>query len=70
MCCLFVQGTASEATLIALLAARSKIVKLIQADHPDRSETDIISKLVAYSSDQVKQQAWMKDWCRGIFSLG
>ncbi|XP_016362411.1 aromatic-L-amino-acid decarboxylase-like [Sinocyclocheilus anshuiensis] len=47
-----IQGTASEATLIALLAARSKIVKLIQADHPDRSETDIISKLVAYSSDQ------------------
>ncbi|XP_058602836.1 aromatic-L-amino-acid decarboxylase isoform X3 [Onychostoma macrolepis] len=47
-----IQGTASEATLIALLAARSKIVKLIQADHPDRSETDVISKLVAYSSDQ------------------
>uniref|UniRef100_A0A8C1NG43 Aromatic-L-amino-acid decarboxylase n=1 Tax=Cyprinus carpio TaxID=7962 RepID=A0A8C1NG43_CYPCA len=47
-----IQGTASEATLIALLAARSKIVKLIQTDHPDRSETDIISKLVAYSSDQ------------------
>uniref|UniRef100_A0A9J8D3F9 Aromatic-L-amino-acid decarboxylase n=1 Tax=Cyprinus carpio carpio TaxID=630221 RepID=A0A9J8D3F9_CYPCA len=47
-----IQGTASEATLIALLAARSKIIKLIQADHPDRSETDIISKLVAYSSDQ------------------
>lgn len=47
-----IQGTASESTLIALLAARSKIVKLIQADHPDRSETDIISKLVAYSSDQ------------------
>uniref|UniRef100_A0A9J8CHH2 Aromatic-L-amino-acid decarboxylase n=1 Tax=Cyprinus carpio carpio TaxID=630221 RepID=A0A9J8CHH2_CYPCA len=47
-----IQGTASEATLIALLAARSKIIKLIQTDHPDRSETDIISKLVAYSSDQ------------------
>uniref|UniRef100_A0A672LTU1 Aromatic-L-amino-acid decarboxylase n=1 Tax=Sinocyclocheilus grahami TaxID=75366 RepID=A0A672LTU1_SINGR len=51
-CIGFSWGTASEATLIALLAARSKIVKLIQADHPDRSETDIISKLVAYSSDQ------------------
>ncbi|NP_998507.1 aromatic-L-amino-acid decarboxylase [Danio rerio] len=47
-----IQSTASEATLITLLAARSKIVRLIQADHPDRSETDIISKLVAYSSDQ------------------
>uniref|UniRef100_A0A672Q1Z7 Aromatic-L-amino-acid decarboxylase n=1 Tax=Sinocyclocheilus grahami TaxID=75366 RepID=A0A672Q1Z7_SINGR len=51
-CIGFSWGTASEATLIALLAARSKIVKLIQADHPDRSETHIISKLVAYSSDQ------------------
>uniref|UniRef100_A0A8C1MX10 Aromatic-L-amino-acid decarboxylase n=2 Tax=Cyprinus carpio TaxID=7962 RepID=A0A8C1MX10_CYPCA len=51
-CIGFSWGTASEATLIALLAARSKIIKLIQADHPDRSETDIISKLVAYSSDQ------------------
>uniref|UniRef100_A0A8C1R6B4 Aromatic-L-amino-acid decarboxylase n=1 Tax=Cyprinus carpio TaxID=7962 RepID=A0A8C1R6B4_CYPCA len=51
-CIGFSWGTASEATLIALLAARSKIVKLIQTDHPDRSETDIISKLVAYSSDQ------------------
>ncbi|RXN05959.1 aromatic-L-amino-acid decarboxylase-like protein [Labeo rohita] len=51
-CIGFSWGTASEATLIALLAARSKVVKLIQADHPDRSETDIISKLVAYSSDQ------------------
>uniref|UniRef100_A0A8C2BV14 Aromatic-L-amino-acid decarboxylase n=1 Tax=Cyprinus carpio TaxID=7962 RepID=A0A8C2BV14_CYPCA len=51
-CIGFSWGTASEATLIALLAARSKIIKLIQTDHPDRSETDIISKLVAYSSDQ------------------
>ncbi|XP_056330947.1 aromatic-L-amino-acid decarboxylase [Danio aesculapii] len=47
-----IQSTASEATLITLLAARSKIVRLIQADYPERSETDIISKLVAYSSDQ------------------
>jgi len=54
---LFLQGTASEATLMALLAARSKIIKLIQADHPDQSEAYITSKLVAYSSDQVRQQA-------------
>ncbi|XP_056618530.1 aromatic-L-amino-acid decarboxylase [Triplophysa dalaica] len=47
-----IQGSASEATLIALLAARSKVIKLIKADQPDRSETDIISKLIAYSSDQ------------------
>ncbi|KAI7806955.1 aromatic-L-amino-acid decarboxylase [Triplophysa rosa] len=47
-----IQGTASEASLMALLAARSRVIKLIQADQPDRSETDIISKLLAYSSDQ------------------
>ncbi|KAI4898071.1 hypothetical protein NFI96_018073 [Prochilodus magdalenae] len=43
-------GTASEATLVALLAARTRMVKRILADDPNRSEADIISKLVAYSS--------------------
>ncbi|KAJ8354193.1 hypothetical protein SKAU_G00217600 [Synaphobranchus kaupii] len=47
-----IQGTASEATLVALLAARSRIVRQIQAKNPEREELDIISKLVAYSSDQ------------------
>ncbi|TRY99205.1 hypothetical protein DNTS_028954 [Danionella cerebrum] len=47
-----IQGTASEATLVALLAARSRIIKLIQDEHPERSEADITSKLVAYSSEQ------------------
>ncbi|XP_030637232.1 aromatic-L-amino-acid decarboxylase [Chanos chanos] len=47
-----IQGTASEATLVALLAARSRMIKLIQADFPDRPEADIVSKLVAYSSEQ------------------
>ncbi|KAL6489109.1 hypothetical protein MHYP_G00028500 [Metynnis hypsauchen] len=47
-----IQGTASEATLVALLAARSRMVKRILSDDPERPEADIISKLVAYSSDQ------------------
>uniref|UniRef100_A0A8C9VB60 Aromatic-L-amino-acid decarboxylase n=1 Tax=Scleropages formosus TaxID=113540 RepID=A0A8C9VB60_SCLFO len=47
-----IQGTASEATLMSLLAARSRIVRWIQADNPDRTESEIFSKLVAYSSDQ------------------
>ncbi|KAL4616928.1 aromatic-L-amino-acid decarboxylase-like [Arapaima gigas] len=47
-----IQGTASEATLMSLLAARSKVVKLIQADNPDCVESEILSKLVAYSSEQ------------------
>ncbi|KAJ8290798.1 hypothetical protein GJAV_G00017690 [Gymnothorax javanicus] len=47
-----IQGTASEATLVALLAARSRIIRQIQADNPEREESEIVSKLVAYSSDQ------------------
>ncbi|XP_076827335.1 aromatic-L-amino-acid decarboxylase [Brachyhypopomus gauderio] len=47
-----IQGTASEATLVALLAARSRMVKQIQTNNPERSEAEIISKLVAYSSEQ------------------
>uniref|UniRef100_A0A673XJX8 Aromatic-L-amino-acid decarboxylase n=1 Tax=Salmo trutta TaxID=8032 RepID=A0A673XJX8_SALTR len=47
-----IQGTASEATLVALLAARSRAVRMILASDPQRPETDITSKLVAYSSDQ------------------
>ncbi|XP_032905878.1 aromatic-L-amino-acid decarboxylase [Amblyraja radiata] len=47
-----IQGTASESTLVALLAARRKIVIQIQATSPDVEESIIMSKLVAYTSDQ------------------
>uniref|UniRef100_A0A668AXE8 Aromatic-L-amino-acid decarboxylase n=1 Tax=Myripristis murdjan TaxID=586833 RepID=A0A668AXE8_9TELE len=47
-----IQGTASEATLVALLAARCKAVRLAQASDPARTEAEIFSKLVAYTSDQ------------------
>ncbi|XP_058256485.1 aromatic-L-amino-acid decarboxylase [Hemibagrus wyckioides] len=47
-----IQGTASEATLVALLAARSRMVKRVQADHPELTEVHIMSKLVAYASNQ------------------
>ncbi|KAM3872934.1 aromatic-L-amino-acid decarboxylase [Diretmus argenteus] len=47
-----IQGTASEATLVALLAARCKAVRRVQATDPQRSEADIIGKLVGYTSDQ------------------
>jgi aromatic-L-amino-acid decarboxylase len=41
-----IQGTASEATLVALLGARSRIMAL------KKNESDLLSKLVAYTSDQ------------------
>ncbi|XP_071401756.1 aromatic-L-amino-acid decarboxylase [Centroberyx affinis] len=47
-----IQSTASEATLVSLLAARCKAVRLVQASDPQSSEADILSKLVAYTSDQ------------------
>ncbi|XP_053349635.1 aromatic-L-amino-acid decarboxylase [Clarias gariepinus] len=47
-----IQGTASEASLVSLLAARSKIMKKVQGDHPDWTEMHIMSKLVAYTSSQ------------------
>uniref|UniRef100_A0AAY4DQR2 Aromatic-L-amino-acid decarboxylase n=1 Tax=Denticeps clupeoides TaxID=299321 RepID=A0AAY4DQR2_9TELE len=51
-CIGFSWGTASEATLVALLAARSRKVKQIRSEEPDLSEAQVISRLVAYASDQ------------------
>uniref|UniRef100_A0AAX7SRT4 Aromatic-L-amino-acid decarboxylase n=1 Tax=Astatotilapia calliptera TaxID=8154 RepID=A0AAX7SRT4_ASTCA len=47
-----IQGTASEATLISLLAARCKAVRRVQTINAKKSESEILSKLVAYTSDQ------------------
>lgn len=47
-----IQGTASEATLVALLGAKAKKIEEIKKLHPDWSENTIISKLVGYSSSQ------------------
>jgi len=47
-----IQGTASEATLVALLGAKAKKVKEIKEQHPEWDENVIISKLVGYCSTQ------------------
>lgn len=47
-----IQGSASEAILVAVLAAREQAVKRIQSANPEMSESDIRGKLIAYSSDQ------------------
>ncbi|KAM8770576.1 aromatic-L-amino-acid decarboxylase [Rhynchonycteris naso] len=47
-----IQGSASEATLMALLAARSKVIRRLQAARPGLTEAAIMEKLVAYCSDQ------------------
>ncbi|KAM3929796.1 aromatic-L-amino-acid decarboxylase isoform 1-T2 [Leptodactylus fuscus] len=47
-----IQGTASEATLMALLAARTKVTRRLQAENPDLSEGEIVIRMIAYCSDQ------------------
>nr|XP_004652991.1 aromatic-L-amino-acid decarboxylase [Jaculus jaculus]XP_044991406.1 aromatic-L-amino-acid decarboxylase [Jaculus jaculus] len=47
-----IQGSASEATLVALLAARTKVTHRLQAAFPELTRATIMGKLVAYSSDQ------------------
>ena len=49
----FYQTTASEATLVALLAARKEVIRRTQGKSPDMSTTEINGRLVAYCSDQV-----------------
>nr|ALU57401.1 aromatic-L-amino-acid decarboxylase isoform 15 [Homo sapiens] len=46
-------GSASEATLVALLAARTKVIHRLQAASPELTQAAIMEKLVAYSSDQM-----------------
>ncbi|XP_023603288.1 aromatic-L-amino-acid decarboxylase [Myotis lucifugus] len=50
-----IQGSASEATLMALLAARSRATRRLQAAHPGMTEAAVMEKLVAYASDQAQQ---------------
>ncbi|KYO42774.1 fidgetin-like protein 1 [Alligator mississippiensis] len=46
-----IQGSASEATLVSLLAARTKTVRCFQLENPELTESDIMGRLVAYASD-------------------
>ncbi|XP_043288605.1 histidine decarboxylase [Venturia canescens] len=47
-----IQTTASEATLVCLLAARTRAIRDIQQNEPEALPTEINSRLVAYCSDQ------------------
>lgn len=64
------QGTASEATLVALLAARCKKVKHVQASNPELSEGEIFSKLVSYTSEQVSTKNILLLFVRCLFQSG
>lgn len=47
-----IQGSASEASLVALLAAKDKLVRSIREENSQISAAEIKGKLIAYSSDQ------------------
>ncbi|XP_046743090.1 histidine decarboxylase isoform X2 [Diprion similis] len=47
-----IQTTASEATLVCLLAARTRAIKDNQKIHPEESASNINARLVGYCSDQ------------------
>lgn len=40
---------------MSLLAARCKAIRRLQATNPEKSEAEILSKLVAYTSEQVQK---------------
>ncbi|KAK8385970.1 hypothetical protein O3P69_010605 [Scylla paramamosain] len=47
-----IQTTASEATFVCLLAARTEAIQRYQQDDPEIEDAEINSRLVAYCSDQ------------------
>lgn len=47
-----IQGSASEAILVAMLAVREQTVWRVKAANPNMSESEIRGKLIAYTSDQ------------------
>ena len=50
-----IQTTSSEATLVCLLAARTRAIRDIQENDPDLPPSEINNRLVAYCSDQVRR---------------
>ncbi|XP_060516579.1 aromatic-L-amino-acid decarboxylase-like [Cylas formicarius] len=47
-----IQGTASEATFVALLGAKARAIGAIKREHPEMKESDIVAKLIGYTSSQ------------------
>ncbi|XP_071945459.1 aromatic-L-amino-acid decarboxylase-like [Antedon mediterranea] len=47
-----IQGSASEATLFSLLAAKMKTIRQVLEREPDKDQYDVLPKMIAYTSDQ------------------
>lgn len=48
---MFLQGTASEATLVALLGAKARTLQIMKESNSELVDKDVVPKLVAYSSE-------------------
>ena len=59
LCPLRTQATASEATLMCLLSARTLFFKKERENKPDITIGQLLDKLVAYCSDQVSGKVTM-----------
>lgn len=49
-----IQGSASEATLVAVLAARTKALKYMRGESPGVDDHELLAKMTLYASDQVR----------------
>lgn len=49
-----IQGSASEGTLVALLAARTRALGHMRRSNPGVSDHELLSKMALYASDQVR----------------
>lgn len=47
-----IQGTASEATLVALLGAKARAIAKVKGEHPEWTDAEIVDKLVGYTSSK------------------
>lgn len=52
---MFLQGSASEATFVCLLAAKERTTKRVKSLNPDMEIGEIKAKLVAYTSGKLEQ---------------
>lgn len=60
---------------MSLLAARCKAIRRLQDTDPEKSEAEILSKLVAYTSEQVQKNMvygsnkTLRQLCKGLMSI-
>lgn len=52
-----IQGSASEGTLVGLLAARTRALKFMRRMSPGVSDHELMAKMTIYTSDQVNLPA-------------